>query len=407
MLGAVELDWLRTFLAVLDRGGFTAASEQVHRSQSRVSAHVAALERELGVTLIDRSRRPARVTHAGEVLAGHAREILAAVGSARSAVGAARGLDEGRLTLLTTPCLGAAFLPGPLSRLAAARPEIRFTVLEDGRPDVERRFLDDGVAFAVLPALAAPAAPGLQERILWHEAVCALVPAAHPLATRPDPVSLRDLVREPLVLIGAPGEGVPEVVDLLARHGEVVIPTATADCPATVAALVRAGIGVGVLTGVAAHGAHVDGETVLLPLAEPGMVRRVSAYWYDALPGTELGRELLREVLAAPAPAGAVPVARASHEVRDVIPALLSSGPTRVRGSMFRGTRAGVGSQSTAPGRSGAAVHDPVERPGAGMHAFVGRTESSTSCVPGSPTPVRGGRGSSRSRGRRGSARPR
>jgi DNA-binding transcriptional LysR family regulator len=323
----VELDWLRTFLAVLDRGGFTAASEQVHRSQSRVSAHVAALERELGVTLIDRSRRPARVTHAGEVLAGHAREILAAVGSARSAVGAARGLDEGRLTLLTTPCLGAAFLPGPLSRLAAARPEIRFTVLEDGRPDVERRFLDDGVAFAVLPALAAPAAPGLQERILWHEAVCALVPAAHPLATRLDPVSLRDLAREPLVLIGAPGEGVPEVVGLLARHGEVVIPTATADCPATVGALVRAGIGVGVLTGVAAHGAHVDGETVLLPLAEPGMVRRVSAYWYDALPGTELGRELLREVLAAPAPAGAVPVARASHEVRDVIPALPASGP--------------------------------------------------------------------------------
>ena len=120
----------------------------------------------------------------------------------------------------------------------------------------------------------------------------------------------------------------PEVVDLLARHGEVVIPTATADCPATVAALVRAGIGVGILTAVAAHGAHVDGETVLLPLAEPGMVRRVSAYWYDALPGTELGRELLREVLAAPAPAGAVPARQASREVREVIPALLLSGPT-------------------------------------------------------------------------------
>ena len=54
----MELDWLRTFLAVLDRGGFSAAAAQVHRSQSRVSAHIAALERELGVTLIDRSRRP-------------------------------------------------------------------------------------------------------------------------------------------------------------------------------------------------------------------------------------------------------------------------------------------------------------------------------------------------------------
>ena len=55
----VELDWLETFLAVVDRGGFTAASAQVHRSQSRVSAHIAALERELGVQLIDRARRPA------------------------------------------------------------------------------------------------------------------------------------------------------------------------------------------------------------------------------------------------------------------------------------------------------------------------------------------------------------
>ena len=184
------------------------------------------------------------------------------------------------------------------------RPEVRFTVLEDGRPDVERRFLDDGVALAVLPALAAPAAPGLQERILWHEAVCAVVPAAHPLATRPDPVSLRDLAREPLVLIGAPGEGVPEVVGLLARHGEVVIPTATADCPATVGALVRAGIGVG-LTGAAAHGAHVDGETV--PAGRwrsPEWSVASAPTGTIALPGTELGRELLREVLATPTPPG-------------------------------------------------------------------------------------------------------
>ena len=48
----MELEWLRTYLAVLDSGGFSAAAEQVHRSQSRVSAHIAALERTLGVTLI-------------------------------------------------------------------------------------------------------------------------------------------------------------------------------------------------------------------------------------------------------------------------------------------------------------------------------------------------------------------
>jgi DNA-binding transcriptional LysR family regulator len=311
----VELDWLRTFLAVLDRGGFGAAAEQVHRSQSRVSAHIAALERELGVTLIDRSRRPARVTRAGEVFAGHARDILAAVGSARSAAGAALGLDEGRLTVLTTPCLGAAFLPAPLSRLAAAHPGVRFEVLEDGRHDVERRFLDEGVAMAVLPTLAAPAAPGLRSRLLWREPVRAVVPTDHRFARGGRAVAPRELADEPLVVTGASGAAAPEVLDLLARRGVVTSARATADCPRTVAALVRAGVGVGLLTGVAAEGAVGEG-TVAVPLADPGLTRPVSAYWYDVLLDTDLGGALHREVLATPVPPGATPAGPAG-----VIPA--------------------------------------------------------------------------------------
>jgi DNA-binding transcriptional LysR family regulator len=326
----VELDWLRTFLAVVDRGGFSAAAEQVHRSQSRVSAHIAALERELGVTLIDRTRRPARLTPAGEVFAGHARDILTAVGSARSAVGAARGLDEGRLSLLTTPCLGAAFLPGPLARLAAERPGVRFEVLEDGRHDVERRFLDEGVVLAVLPLLARPAAPGLRERVLWHEPVRALVPAGHRWEQGQVPVD--ELVREPMVLAGASGDAMPEVMELLARRGVVATAAATADCPQTVAALVRAGLGVGLLTDVAARGVTGDG-LVTVSLADPGLVRRVAAYWSDVLVGTDLGRALLREVLAAAPPPGAVPVAAAlsaepgpSGAVHDTAPRAMRCG---------------------------------------------------------------------------------
>jgi DNA-binding transcriptional LysR family regulator len=307
----VELDWMRTFLAVVDRGGFTAAAEQVHRSQSRVSAHIAALERELGVTLVDRTRRPARLTHAGEVFAGHARDILAAVGSARAAVGAARRLDEGRLTLLTTPGLGATYLPAPLGRLAAAHPRARFEVLEDGPRNVERRFREEGVALAVLPLLAAPP-PGLRERILWHEPVRAVVPAGHRFAQAGGPVPLAELAREPLVLAGSAG-AVPEILDLLARHGVTGTSAATADCPGTVVALVRAGLGVGLLTDVSVGsldgpaGSALAGDGIVtLPLAGPGPTRRVAAYWFDVLLGTDLGRALHREILAAPPPRGAV-----------------------------------------------------------------------------------------------------
>jgi hypothetical protein len=48
-------------------------------------------------------------------------------------------------------------------------------------------------------------------------------------------------VREPLVVSGASADGVPEILELLARRGAVASATATADCAATVAALVRAG----------------------------------------------------------------------------------------------------------------------------------------------------------------------
>jgi DNA-binding transcriptional LysR family regulator len=328
----VELDWLRTFLAVLDRGGFAAAAEQVHRSQSRVSAHIAALERELGATLIDRARRPARATRAGEVLAAHARDILGAVGSAQSAVSAARDLDGGRLALLSTPCLVAAFLPGPLARVAAACPGVRFAVLEDGRHDVERRFLDDGVLLAVLPEFVAPAAPGLRERFLWQEPLRAIVPSWHPLAHWDAALPVDEVVREPLVLTGASGDAPPEAVDLLARRGVAAAAAATADCPASVAALVRAGLGVGLLMDVAARGVLGD-DLVAVPLADDGLVRRVAVYWYDVLLGTDVGRVLHREVLATPPPPGAVPVdgggepllVRRADQVKTVVKASFSS----------------------------------------------------------------------------------
>ena len=74
-----HIDWLETFVAVVDSGGFSAAAAAVHRSQSRVSAHVAALEQALGVTLFDRRHRPVGLTDAGEAYLPHAREVLAAL----------------------------------------------------------------------------------------------------------------------------------------------------------------------------------------------------------------------------------------------------------------------------------------------------------------------------------------
>jgi DNA-binding transcriptional LysR family regulator len=300
----VDLDWLETFLAVVDRGGFTAASEQVHRSQSRVSAHIASLERHLGVRLLDRSRRPTTPTAAGEVFARHAREIVAGLGSARAAIGALRGLDERSLALVTTPCIGAALFPQVLARVTAGHPGLRVELAERSWHEVERRFVADGAAMAVLPRLGPSTVNGLRERVLWREPLKIVVPAGHDLARAGGPVPVERLVRSPLLVCRQSGDGDSEVLRLLATRGVIAAPGVTADTPLTLVSLVRAGVGVAVVNAVALGPLDLAG-LVVLDVEGPVHFRAVAAYWNDILLDTDAGRRLHRAVLDAPAPAGA------------------------------------------------------------------------------------------------------
>lgn len=76
MLNLVDL---RTFVAVVDRGGFGAAARLLSYSQPAVSAHVAHLERELGGRLLDRSRSRTELTELGEQVLPQVRQVLAAL----------------------------------------------------------------------------------------------------------------------------------------------------------------------------------------------------------------------------------------------------------------------------------------------------------------------------------------
>jgi DNA-binding transcriptional LysR family regulator len=301
----VELDWLETFLAVVDQGGFTSASTQVHRSQSRVSAHIAALEKDMGVRLIDRARRPARATKAGRVLAVHARAILGEIAASRAELALLRDVQSGSLTVLTTPTIGAVLLPGVLSGMLVQHPHASVVVSERGWRSRDPEDLAGGFAVAIVPTLTLPHVLGLREHLLWRDPVRVAVPAGHEFARAGQPVQLSRLIQHPLVVGGPSLDSEPEISSLLTARGHSVAPRARVDDVSTLLEMVRHGVGVGVERATALETADTA-ELVVLDIADPEMISEVAVYWYDALLATELGQTLHRMLLDAPLPKGAV-----------------------------------------------------------------------------------------------------
>src|SRR6202041_3637240 len=94
MLDAVSLDQLRTFIAAVDEGSFSAASHKLLRSQSVVSETVSNLEEQIGVALFARSGRYPKLTPAGVILLADARNIITGVDLLKArAKGMAVGLE--------------------------------------------------------------------------------------------------------------------------------------------------------------------------------------------------------------------------------------------------------------------------------------------------------------------------
>src|ERR671914_2502237 len=101
---------LRTYALVVDLGSISAAADVLGYTQSAVSQQLAALEREVGEALVDRSQRPLRSTRAGALLRPQVERVLAAVGGAEAAVEDLRG-GTPRLRLAAFPSALASLVP--------------------------------------------------------------------------------------------------------------------------------------------------------------------------------------------------------------------------------------------------------------------------------------------------------
>jgi DNA-binding transcriptional LysR family regulator len=112
---------LRAFGLLLDLGSVSAVASVLGYTQSAVSQQLAALEREVGVELIDRTQRPLRATPAGELLRPHVARVMAALSGAEAALEEVRG-GTGRVRLAAFTSALSSFVPAALRDLRRAHP---------------------------------------------------------------------------------------------------------------------------------------------------------------------------------------------------------------------------------------------------------------------------------------------
>jgi DNA-binding transcriptional LysR family regulator len=146
----MELRQLEYLIAVLDYGTFTRAAHRLHIAQSAVSHHVGALERELGVVLLNRARPTVTPTPAGELFAARARRVLAEATSARDEAISLRGHTVGQVTFGATVPAATLDVPGLIAGFRADYPGVRVRLREGTGPELIDMVRDDTIDVALV-----------------------------------------------------------------------------------------------------------------------------------------------------------------------------------------------------------------------------------------------------------------
>jgi len=229
-----DLQSLRTLAAVADTGGFTKAAAVLHKTQAAVSACVAMLEHGAGCRLFERSRQGCRPTPAGDVLLGHARDILLRVSAAAAAMESARPTGRVRLGIPDDVVMGLSL--GFVRRLAAENP----AVLVDLRCELSAG-LETAVWAGELDLAVVVREPGsrqgaflFRDPLVW----CA-APGQSPERERPLPAALfaAGCRTRPMVLAALDSAGI--AYNEVCRASHVTGLTAMAQARCAVVALVR------------------------------------------------------------------------------------------------------------------------------------------------------------------------
>ena len=293
-------------LRAVDRhGGVVGAAGVLRISPSAISQQLAALERDAGVALIDRSRRggqrPIELTAAGRRLAGHAAQLALVVEEAEAEMAAFAGAAVGPVTVAAFFTVLSGYVGPALTRLARTHPGIRVRVIELDEPQaipelhagtIDLVFVEDDAHRRRRPLT------GLYYEALLDDAFRLAVPVDWP-----DVCDLADIADRPWV-DGPPGSALGQALARLRRTTGMAFPAAHS-CNEFTAALAVVGAGLA--------GAFVPELALAVTSPQPGVriaapagigARRLGVLYrrsrHEPTPAVRAILDVLHEVIAKP-----------------------------------------------------------------------------------------------------------
>jgi DNA-binding transcriptional LysR family regulator len=212
----VDLRHLQALVGIAETGSFSGAATALGTVQSNVSAHVARLERELEVVLVDRSS--GRLTEEGEVVVSRARRMIAELDAMVADVVAMRHEVRGRVRLGMIGTTGRWLVPRLFDAVRARHPQIRLTVTDGTNTTLESQLASGqlDVAAVTLPVHS----DELTTTPLFEEDLVLVVPTGHALTRKAGPLTLAGLAGVEL-LLPSPGTALRDEIDLAASAAGV------------------------------------------------------------------------------------------------------------------------------------------------------------------------------------------
>jgi DNA-binding transcriptional LysR family regulator len=266
---APSFSQFRYFCAVAECGHFGRAAAKLNISQPPLSRQIAALEEELGTTLLERSRKGAELTPAGRQFYADAQAVLRLVQQTQRNVAAAGWGEVGDLSLGFTMCTVHSVVPALTRLYVSAFPNVRLRVRELMPTALERELKDGLIDFGVtFPAVDTP---DVQATTLLHEPMSLVVPHDHPLAKKRR-VEVSELANETFLMVSR--ENAPSVHDVIIGRCQLAGFTPRVGLEVhllqTVVSFVAEGLGIA-LVPASMQRAHVQGA-IFKPIAEPPML---------------------------------------------------------------------------------------------------------------------------------------